>query len=120
MTRSLPLLACFALAITACTSAWNDTGPAPYTAAETDRAFAPVEQLKKRCYDGSETARAGKPAKLEFMLYVDERGAVHSEPQLAEPSDPGLIDCMRVGLDALTFPARDKTDQLRLNFEMSP
>jgi hypothetical protein len=101
-----------------CTSAWNDTGPPPFTAAETNKALAPVPHLKARCYDGSQAKRQGKLARLTYVLYVQEDGRVHTEPIAAEPWDPELIDCMRRGLDEIKFPSKGETDQVRLEFEL--
>lgn len=115
--RVLGLAAC---ALVACTSAWNDSGPPPFTAAETNRALQPVPASKARCYDGSDSKRRGLAARLTFIVYVREDGTVHTEPASAQPHDPELIDCMRRALDELRFPAKDKTDQLVLQFEMGP
>jgi len=101
-----------------CTSAWNDSGPPPFTAAETNKALGNVPRLKARCYDGSESKRQGKPARLVYVLYVREDGSVHTEPMEAEPWDPELIDCMRRGLDETRFPSRGETDEIRLEFEL--
>jgi hypothetical protein len=119
MSHKLAWIGCHVLLV-ACTSAWNDSGPPPYTAAETDRALAPIKPMQVDCYAASQSARDKRSVKLEFMLYVDEQGAVHSEPQLAEPHDPGLIECMRRGLDGLQFPKRGEHDELRLQFQLGP
>jgi hypothetical protein len=104
----------------ACTSAWNQSGPPPFTAVEINRALAPVSQLKVRCYDVSASRREKRRVQLEFEVHVNEQGAVHSEPVAANAPDPKLIDCMRLGLDAIRFPANRKPDQLHLSFEMAP
>jgi hypothetical protein len=103
-----------------CTSAWNDGARPPYTAAETNRALGPVSQLKARCYDRSLSQRQRRPVRLELVLYVDEHGAVRSAPVAGDPRDPQLVECMRLGLDALRFPPKGEADQLHLSFDMGP
>ena len=101
-----------------CTSAWNDIGPPPFTAAETNRALAPVASLKARCYEQSRTKQQGQYARLTYVLHVREDGRVHSEPIEAQPWDPELIDCLRRGLDEVRFPSKGKTDQVVMEFEL--
>ena len=103
-----------------CTSAWNDTGPPPFTAAETHKALAPIAHLKERCYERSQTKQQGKFARLTYLLYVEKDGRVHTEPIEAQPWDPELIDCLRRGLDEVRFPSKGKADQVVLNFELGP
>jgi hypothetical protein len=108
------------LVASACTSAWNQTGPAPFSQAETNRALAPVHELQARCYDHSASAREKLHVRFEFMLYVNGQGLVHAEPRLAEPAVPDmpvLIECVRHQLDALRFPAKGASDQVQLQFE---
>jgi hypothetical protein len=106
-------------ALPGCTSAWNQ-GEGPYTAAEVDRALAPVRALETRCYAGSQTAAAKRAVRLEFILYIDERGRVRSDPVLVDARDPALTQCMRKGLDELRFEPKNEADQLHLNFELGP
>jgi hypothetical protein len=103
-----------------CTSAWNDGARPPYTAAETNRALAPGSNLKARCYDGSLSRRQQRAVRLEFILYVDEHGAVRSAPVVGDPRDPRLVECMRSGLDTLRFPPKRAAEQLHLDFDMAP
>jgi len=105
------------LAGAACTSAWGETA-GPFTAAETERALAPVKQLQARCYTGSASQAARRMVRLEFSVYVDERGTLRSDPIAGDLRDPGLTECMRTGLDTLRFPAKGEADQLRLSFEL--
>jgi hypothetical protein len=101
----------------ACTSAWNETGPPPFTAAETNAALKPVKQLELQCYEGSESQRQKLEVQLEFVLYVDEHGHVTSVPKAGDLAPP-LIECMRKGLDTLKFPAKGVTDQLHLSVQL--
>jgi hypothetical protein len=101
----------------ACTSAWSESGPPPFTAAETNRALAPVKGLESRCYEGSESQRANRIVWLQFVLYVDEHGAVRSDP-VAGDLEPRVIECLRAGLDSLKFPAKGERDQLRLDVQL--
>jgi hypothetical protein len=105
------------LAGAACTSAWNESGPPPFTAAETNRALAPVKEFESRCYEGSDSQRAKRVVRLEYVLYVDEHGAVRSDP-IAGDLEPRVIECMRAGLDSLKFPAKRERDQLRLDVQL--
>jgi len=91
----------------------------PFSAAEIERALLPARQLRQRCYLGSATARAAKPAILEFALHIAETGAARAVPTLAQPEDAALIDCARGALDELRFPARGR-DRLQLRFELQP
>ena len=102
--------------LTGCIS--GASGPAPYTAAEVDRSLAPVRDLEARCYAGSSSKVDGRPVRLEFILYIDERGGVRSDPVAGDLRDPDLTDCMRKGLDALRFEPKNASDQLRLAFDL--
>lgn len=109
--------ACLACGFVACTSAWNESGPPPFTAAETNDALKPVKVLEQRCYEGSESQRHNQKVHLEYVLYIDKQGAVTSDPVGGEYVPP-LIECMRLGLDTLKFPAKGVTDQLRLTVQL--
>jgi hypothetical protein len=78
-----------------------------------------VSSLESRCYAGSDAQRAKRTVQIQYVLYVDERGAVRSEP-VGGDLDPKLIECMRHGLDALKFPAKGERDQLRLVAQLGP
>jgi hypothetical protein len=95
-------------------------GEPPHTAAEVDRALAPVHALEARCYAGSQTEAAGRAVRLEYILYIDERGSVRSDPVVIDARDPALTDCMRKGLDELRFEPKNEADQLHLDFELGP
>jgi hypothetical protein len=113
--------ACGALLLSlaaACTSAWNDPDRLTYTAAETVHALAPLRQLERRCYDDSSSKLAQRPVKLEFVLYIDAQGLVHSAPREGYPADPALLECLRTGLNELRFPAKGEADQVRIGLEL--
>jgi hypothetical protein len=76
-----------------------------------------VKALEQRCYEGSESQRNKQKVLLEYVLYIDERGAVNSDP-VGGDFVPPLIECMRLGLDTLQFPAKGVTDQLRLTVQL--
>jgi hypothetical protein len=101
-----------------CQSSWS--GRPPFTAAETERALAPVKALQRRCYDDSQSRLTGRHVGLEFLLFVDEHGAVRSDPVQGDPHDPALIECLRAGLDSLHFPAKGEREQLRVSFDLPP
>lgn len=101
-----------------CQSSWS--GRPPFTAAETERALAPVKALQQRCYDDSQSRLTGRHVQLEFLLFVDEQGAVRSDPVRGDPHDPPLIECLRAGLDGLHFPGKGEREQLRLSFDLPP
>ena len=101
-----------------CTSAWNDPERLTYSAAETNRALAPLRQLERRCYADSLSQRAQRAVKLEFVLYIDAQGDVRSDPRQALPADPELLECVRTGLNELHFPAKGEADQLRVGLEL--
>lgn len=101
-----------------CQSSWS--GRPPFTAAETERALAPIKALQQRCYDDSQSRLTGRRVSLEFLLFVDERGAVRSDPVQGDPHDPALIECLRAGLDSLQFPGKGEREQLRVNFDLPP
>lgn len=107
------------LSAAGCTSSWNDPERVVFSAAETQRALAPLRSLQQRCYGASASRRDLRPVRLEFLLFVDEQGAVRSDPLTGHPSDPGLLDCLRTGLNALRFPAKGETDQIRVGLELS-
>jgi hypothetical protein len=117
ISRYVVSAACFASAAAACTSAWNQSGPPPFTAAETNDALEPVKALERRCYDGSESQRNKQKVHLEYVLYIDAQGGVNSDP-VAGDFVPPLIDCMRTGLDSLKFPAKGVADQLHLSVQL--
>lgn len=108
---------CVLSGLLGCTSAWN-AGPGPYSAAEVDRTLAPVRALEARCYAGSISETERRRVRLSFILYIDERGAVRSDPVEADVRDPDLTECMRTGLDALRFEPKNASDQLRVSFEL--
>jgi hypothetical protein len=89
----------------------------PFSAAETNQALAPAQQLRPRCYDSSALARAGKKIVLDFKLEVEPSGAVRAIPTFAAPDDPDVIECVRHELNQIRFPARGR-DRLDLHFEM--
>src|SRR4051812_9548097 len=91
----------------------------PYSRDETATALAPARDLWPRCYAGSELARAGREATLEYRLNVAADGTVQSIPTLAEPENPRLVECVRLRLNELRFPARGK-DHVALRFELGP
>jgi hypothetical protein len=105
-------------ALMACTSGRG--GPPPFTAAETERALRPIKQLEPRCYADSQSKHEKRGVRLEFVLYVDERGSVRSDPVLVDPRDAALTECLRAGLDALHFPAKGESDQIRISFDLNP
>lgn len=109
---------CAIVALAGCTSGWNGGTP-PYTAAETDRALRPLKELEPRCYSQSQSKLEKRAVRLEFVLYVDERGAVRSDPVLVDPHDAALTECLRAGLNALQFPAKGERDQIRVSFDLS-
>lgn len=110
-------LAYWALAAFGCTSAWNEKGPPPFTAAETNNALRPVNDIERRCYEGSESEQRKLAVELEFVLYVNESGNVRSEPVGGDLA-PELIECVRKGLDTLKFPAKGASDQLHLQVQL--
>jgi hypothetical protein len=85
--------------------------------AETNRALAPVKELESRCYEGSASQREKRSVRLQFVLYVDEHGAVRSVP-VGGDLEPRVIECLRAGLDSLEFPAKGERDQLRLDVQL--
>jgi hypothetical protein len=89
----------------------------PFYAAETNQALTPAKQLRRRCYDASALARAGKKIVLDYKLQIESSGVVRAIPTFAEPGDPEVIECVRHALNAIRFPARGR-DQLDLHFEM--
>lgn len=103
-----------ACGIAACVSGG---GPPPFTAAETNKALAPVKEIEQRCYEGSESQQKKRVAHLEFILYVSEQGNVKSEPVGGDLA-PDLIECVRHGLDTLKFPAKGEADQLHLDVQL--
>jgi hypothetical protein len=114
----LPVRSLVAPAI-ACLLGCSSRQPAasPFSAAETNQALAPVQQLRSRCYDSSALARARKKIVLDFKLEVEPSGAVSAIPTFADPDDPEVIECVRRELNAIQFPARGR-DRLDLHFEM--
>jgi hypothetical protein len=76
-----------------------------------------VKSFESRCYEGSESQQAKKIVRLAFVLYVDEHGAVRSDP-IGGDLEPRVIECLRVGLDSLKFPAKRERDQLRLDVQL--
>lgn len=109
---------CAIVALAGCTSG-RSGGPPPYTAAETERALRPLKELEPRCYAQSESKQQNRAVRLEFVLYVDARGAVRSDPVLVDPRDAALTECLRAGLDSLHFPAKGEPDQIRVSFDLS-
>jgi hypothetical protein len=108
------------LGCVACTSAMFDQGPSAFSQAEVQRALAPVAQLERRCYASSRSRREQRPAKLEFVAYVNQHGRVHAEPVAAEPDDPGLLECLHDGIETLRFPDKGKADQFHLRVDLRP
>jgi hypothetical protein len=102
-----------------CTSAWNDE-QLVYSAEETDKALAPLRPLQQRCYAGSLSQQAKQLVKLEFILDVDKRGTVQSDPRGGYSADPALLECLRTGIDTLRFPAKGERDQVRVGLELKP
>jgi hypothetical protein len=114
--RNLSLLL---LLLAGCASSWANPERIVYSADETNRALAPLRPLQQRCYAGSASRREQRPVKLEFVLFVDEQGAVRSDPVDGYPSDPALLECLRAGLNELQFPAKGETDQIRVGVELT-
>jgi hypothetical protein len=115
--RSMWFGLCVIAALGACTSGRGS--PPPFSAAETDRALRPLKELEPRCYAKSQSKLEKRAVRLEFVLYVDERGAVRSDPVVVDPRDAALTECLRAGLDALQFPAKGESDQIRVSFDLS-
>ena len=90
-----------------------------YTSAEIDQALAGIKALRARCYAGSAAGRAGRPAKFEFSVQVEESGQVRAVPTFADPEEPALIECLRHGLNELRFPPRGR-DRVELRLELGP
>ena len=104
----------------ACTSATFQSERAPFSEAEINRALAPIEQIKRTCYAGSDSQREKRRVQLEFIAYVTGDGRVHAEPAGPGTFDPALLECLRQRLDQLQFPAKGKQDQFRLRFDLTP
>lgn len=111
------VLAALAGGGSACTSAWNESGPPPFTAAETNNALRPLKALEQRCYEGSESQHNKQKVLVEFILYIGEKGEVRSEP-VGGDLVPPIIECLRTGLDTLKFPAKGVSDQLRVTVQL--
>jgi hypothetical protein len=94
-------------------------GAAPYSKAETDAALAPARDLRARCYAGSQLERAGQSAVLDYELSVVADGSVRSLPVHVDPDNPALVECVRLRLNQLRFPAKG-WDRLTLHFELKP
>ena len=101
-----------------CTSAIFDSEVAPFSQAEVDRALAPIPQLEQRCYRGSESERRKVTAHYDFIAYVDTHGKVHADPRGSDVHDPALLECLRTGIEQLSFPDKGAADQFRLRFEL--
>jgi hypothetical protein len=93
--------------------------PPPFTAAETDVALAPARDLWSRCYVGTELERRKETATLDYSLNVGADGSVKSIPQRVDPDRPEHVECVRVRLNQLRFPARAK-DRIYVHFELGP
>ena len=94
-------------------------GAAPYSKAETDAALAPARDLRARCYAGSPLERAGRSAVLDYELSVAADGSVRSLPVHVDPDQPALVECVRLRLNQLRFPAKG-WDRLTVHFELTP
>lgn len=116
MPRTLPVLLLFAAG---CASAWANPERIVYSADETQRALAPLRPLQQRCYAGSASQQDKRHVQIEFLLFVDEKGGVRSNPEAGYPSDPALLECLRAGLNDLRFPAKGETDQIRVGVELT-
>ena len=103
-----------------CVSGWSQSGPPPFSPAETEHALAPVKGLEQRCYADSQSQRDRRHVQLEFLLFVDEHGSVRSDPVQGDPHDPALIECLRAGLNGLQFPAENVRDQVHVSFDLTP
>lgn len=106
--------------IASCTSATFQSDRAPFSEAEVNRALAPVEQIKRTCYAGSNSQREKRRVQLEFIAYVGAKGEVHTEPAGPGTFDPALLECLRQHLDELQFPAKGREDQFHLRFDLTP
>lgn len=106
------------LSAAGCASSWAAPERVVFSADETQRALTPLRTLQQRCYAGSASRSERRPVRLEFLLFVDEQGAVRSDPLTGYASDPALLECLRTGLDQLRFPAKGETDQIRVGLEL--
>lgn len=93
--------------------------PAPFTREETDSALAPARDLWQRCYADTELARSGQVVTLDYGLNVAADGSVTSVPRQVNPERPELVECVRLRLNQLRFPARAK-DHVGVHFELGP
>src|SRR6478735_8181387 len=107
------------LALLASVSCTSRPSASPFSAAETNHALAPAQQLRPRCYEPSALDRAKQKITLDFQLEVAASGGVRATPTVAEPDDPEVVECARHELNKIVFPARGR-DRLRLHFEMAP
>jgi len=97
------------------------TEPLPaLTNAELHRALSPTTALKVLCYDASRSKRDNRSVSLELELHVNDRGKVRTELIASDTDDPELIECMRRGFNAYTFPAHRKPANLSLRFALVP
>ena len=100
-------------------SCGNAIPPSPFTAAETDQALAPVHKIEARCYSASQSARDAQRVLLGFRLEIDASGRVQAIPTQAEPREPALIECVRLALNELRFPAKGH-DRVELDLQLGP
>jgi hypothetical protein len=91
--------------------------PSPFSPAEVERALAPVKQVEARCYGASQSGRDAQKVELGFRLEIEPSGRVQAIPTRAKPHEPALVECVRHGLNELSFPARGR-DHLELNLEL--
>ena len=84
-----------------------------------EQALAPVRGIEARCYGASQSARDERRVELAFTLEIEATGRVHAIPKRAEPREPALVECVRLALNDLRFPAKGH-DRVELDLQLGP